>query len=441
MKNPFSNSKKEENHANMGNRKNGNEYSFAQKVGRFFSAEPQKEKVLRREDFHAAGDPYYATVSAGYKIAQRILWVFFVFFMVISIIANHQEITYDNFFYLIKDFTGAVDTDSNRYETLSYEADARQNFALYRGGVATVSPSKISVFTSTGRRTLNSTSSFSSPYMVTSGKYILIYDTSGTGFSIYNSFARVYTETLEYPVTGACFAEDGSFVIVTRSADSRSVICIYNKSFKKISELRSDAYVFGVSADKERDRIAVLSYESGNGIGRAVLSLREWSTLEEEKRMTFDGEFPLSCGFLENGYCALLSDHCIRIFDRELEEHEKSGDYSGGNITGYSLTSEGVAVCTIEASKNTVCAFDKSGKILYNGDVRHNVGDICVYEDFVFLRTESGVVRLHGDGSKKNDEQQEETLPSGQGKMLVYNERTVIVCGESKAEYLIFSNK
>ena len=131
---------------------------------------------------------------------------------------------YYNFFYLIKEFSSAVDQGSH-YETLSYESDPRQNFTLYRGGVAAVSPSRLSIFTSTGRRTLNITSGFSSPYMVSSGKYLLVYDTAGTTFSVYNSFARVYTETLDYPVTDACFLENGGFVIVTRSADSRSVVC------------------------------------------------------------------------------------------------------------------------------------------------------------------------------------------------------------------------
>jgi len=33
---------------------------------------------------------------------------------------------------------------------------------------------------------------------------------------------------------------------------------------------------------------------------------------------------------------------------------------------------------------------------------------------------------------------QKERLPSGDGKMLLYNEKTVLVCGEAKAEYLLF---
>ena len=115
-----------------------------QKLGRFFRTDTQKEKVLRYEDFNAAGDVYYASVSAVYKVAQRILWLLFILFMLFSVLLNYSEITYDNFYFLIKDFSGAADREGAYYETLSYESDSRQQFQLYRGGLVTVSPSKTS---------------------------------------------------------------------------------------------------------------------------------------------------------------------------------------------------------------------------------------------------------------------------------------------------------
>ena len=63
---------------------------LSEKVGRFFHTDTQKEKVLRYEDFNAAGDVYYAGVSAVYKVAQRILWLLFVLFLVISILLNYS---------------------------------------------------------------------------------------------------------------------------------------------------------------------------------------------------------------------------------------------------------------------------------------------------------------------------------------------------------------
>ena len=411
---------------------------LSKKIGRLFNAETQKERVLRHEDFDAAGDVYYAGVSAVYKVAQRALWLLFILFMLLSITFNHAEITYDNFYYLIKEFSGAADYEGSYYETLSYESDDRQKFILYRGGLASVSPSKISVFTATGRRTLNMTTSFSSPFMESSNKYILVYDTSGTTFSLYNSFARVFTETLEYPVTNAALAEDGSFVIVSSTADRRSVITVYNRSFKKASELKADYFVFDIVVSRERNTLAILSYDIGTGTGRTTLSVRDLSTLEETQVLHFDGEFPMACGFLEGHNFAILTNRHIRIFDRDMEEKNISEDYSSGNITGYSLTSEGVAVSATLSSETMVYAFDKNGQSLYDDTVDFNVSDIGVFGAYVFLQTESGVERL--DPSAKKDEDRFQSLSSGDGKMLIYNQKTVLICGESKAEYLIFQD-
>ena len=377
---------------------------FSEKFGRFFHTEAQKEKVLRYEDFDAAGDVYYAGVSAVYKVAQRALWLLFILFMILSVTFNHAEITYDNFYYLIKDFSGAADYEGGYYETLSYESDDRQNFILYRGGLASVSPSKIFVYTATGRRTLNMTASFSSPFMESSNKYILVYDTSGTTFSLYNSFARVFTETLESPITNAALAEDGSFVIVSSTADRRSVITVYNRSFKKAAELKADYYVFDIVVSQEQNTLAILSYDVGNGTGRATLSLRDLSTLEETKALHFDGEFPLACGFLENQGFTVMTNRHIRIFDRAMEEKAISEDYSSGNITGYSLSANGIAVSATVDSRTMIYAFDRYGTLLYDESVDFNVSDVGVYDDYVFLQTENGVIRLYPKAKREEEE-------------------------------------
>ena len=98
MKNPF---KKKVNTDSQHDKESGttsSSFVILEKIAMYFNPQPQKEKVLRHEDFNRAGDTYYATVSAGYKITQRLITVVLVFFLVLSLITNFNEITYDNFF-------------------------------------------------------------------------------------------------------------------------------------------------------------------------------------------------------------------------------------------------------------------------------------------------------------------------------------------------------
>ena len=416
--------------------KKDSDEKFYSKIADFFSAEPQKEKVLRHEDFNGAGDVYYASVSAGYKIASRILLVLLVIFLVFSAIINYKQITYDNFFYLLKDFSASVDAESTNYDTLSYDSDSRHSFSMYRGGLAIVNPSRLTAFTATGRRTLDVTSEFSSPHVVCSDKYILVYDSSDGYFAIYNSFARVYSETLEYPVTDACFGDDGSFAIVTRSAENKSVIRYYSKNMKNVFNDNVNKLCFDVQMNSKQKRLTSTHYEVSEGGGKTVISVIndiDNKNKREKTEYEINGEFPIATQFLDNGNkFAVLTDRSVKIFDKDLKEIEAE-DFSASYISGFYAEENGMAVSYVSESKNHIIVFDKSGEMVYNGLVSANVRDIG-YDEYVFLQTDSGVLRM--DITK--NEPESEHLPSQSGKMIVYDHKTVIVCGESKAEYIVF---
>ena len=444
MKNPFEQLKKKTKDSENVGTDESSENSFvsiAKKIGNYFNTEPQKEKVLNHEDFDAAGDVYYASVSAHYKIAQRILVLVLVLFLVLSIITNYREITFDNFYYLIKDFTSASDIGQNNYEILSYESDSRQNFVLYRGGIATVSPSKISIFTATGRRTLNGTSQFSSPFAVSSDKYVLFYDTAGNNFSIYNSFSRVYNEELDNPVKLASLGKDGSFAVVTKSGTGSWNIRIYNKSFKLKSVIPVKNYIFSIDLNSDVEKLSVLSYERGDGTGKTILTVYDLSKMSDkkgnqidiEKEQGFEGEFPIKCGFMQKGILTVITDKRVRIYDNSYEQKNGDVEFSGGTLTGYDISEEGVAISAMNSASSSLLAYDGNGNLLCDRRVSYNVSDVCVYGSKIFLRIDQGIVRI--DPSNGGSQ----LLTSGNGKMLIYNSETALVCGESKAEYLIFS--
>ena len=404
-----------------------------EKLGGFFDPEPQKEKVLRHEDFNAAGDTYYASVSVGYKISQRILIILLVLFLIFSLVTNFREITYDNFFYLIKDFSAAMDVESTNYDTLSYGSDTRHFFSLFRGGLTVVNPSNISVFTATGRNTMHFTSPFSSPCVESSDKYFIIYDTAGTTFSVYNAFSRIYSETLEYPVTDACFSDDGKLALITRDISHKSLVHVYSKSFNRLFTVPSDKYAFDVAMSSATDKIAVAYYGIGNGSGETQITVRSLESTEIVTDIYISGEFLFKCGFISDDRFAVVTDQAVRIYDRTFDEWE-SYDYSGASISGFSVNEYGVAVSYVLNSKNIAIVFDSAGNLLYNESVNDNIKDIGVYENYVFLRTDSGVTRINA----QNDNEQ--FLSSGQGKMLIYGADTALVCGDSKAEYLVFED-
>lgn len=422
----------------------GRDSSFAERFANFFSSEPQKEKILRHEDFARAGDTYYATVSARFKVAQRIFVLLLVVFLLFSIFTNIREITYGNLYYFVRDFGNAVDMESTNYETLSYDVYRDQNFSLYRGGIAAVSPSNVSVFTATGRRTLKSRSDYVVPYAVTSSEYLLVYDISGSSFSLYNSFSKIHSESFDYPISDAAISDSGVFALLTRSSANKSVIYVYNDNIKLTGKYSKNLYALDLSIDKEGERMAVVYYDIGDGRGRSTLVVYDISQRKAEEgkelnedRILFETEvnylFPLSCAFTDEGNIGFVTDGSIMIFDKKYELYDKY-EYSG-EISAVYTGENGTAVALRSGALNDVnkiIAFDKNGKLLYNEIIRESVREMSLIEGYIFIRSEVGVSRLDTSNGEL------ESYDCQTGRMLVYDEATAIICAESKAVYIKF---
>ncbi len=405
-----------------------------QRLNDIFNYEPQRERVLRHEDFNGAGDVYYASVSALYKVTERILLVVLVAFLVFSLITNYQEITYSNFFYLLRDFTTAADSQTSNYQVLSYDSSERQQFALYRGGLVSAAPSTVSIFTAGGRRTLRNNNDYYSPNVISSDKYVLVYDTASATFSVYNSFSKVYNKKLDSPITDACFDQSGAFAVATRKNDIKTEVYLYSKDIKLRGVVPDSRFMLDMSLNSQDGRFAAIYYDAGVGIGTTSVCIYDISNsnsagLEFEKEL--EGEFPLTCSFLDNGKLAVVTNRSITILNKDLTV-EKNISFDEGSVSAFEATDKGTAVVISNGVPKRIIAFDKKGELLYDNEIGENISDVSIYEEYIFMQTVSGVIRLNGKTEEK------EFLLTEGGTMLIYGEDTAIVCGEARAEYLVF---
>ena len=405
------------------------------KVGGFFDPEPQKQKVLSKEDFRGAGDVYFASVSAFYKVIERILWVLLAIFLVFSLITNYREITFNNFFYLLKDFSSAVDSETSNYQILSYDSDKRQKFALFRGGIVSASPSSVSVFTTSGRRTLRNNNEYYSPTIVACDKYFIVYDAKSSSFSVFNSFSKVYNEKfVDSTITDAVFDDDGSFAVATRESDTKTMIYLYGKNIKKAAEIPQYDYVFDMSLNTAEHKLATIAYEVGSGTGKTVVTVFDTANEKADKMVhSFSDEFPIACSYLESGELAVITNGSVRIFDKNLKQNNAESFYEG-TVSAFNVSKNGAVAVVSSGTVRTAYAYNSKGDLVYNKPIGENIIRADIVGKYLFLQTASGVIRIDTGNNTR------EFLASGKGTMLVYSEDTAIVCGEAKAEYLVFNS-
>ena len=408
---------------------------FTRTVSKYFSAEPEKERVLRYEDFDRAGDTYYATVSAWYKVMQRVFLLCLAVFASVSIAVNFRHITYDNFFYLIKDFETAVDTENLGYETLSYDASSNQSFSLYRGGLAVVGRTNVSAFTATGRRTLNARDTYSSPFATASDKYLLVCDMGEGNLAVYNSFSKIYSEKLSYPITSACFSQSGEFAVLTRSEKYESQIIVYDNDFERSVSFNRGSYAIDISMSSDGEYLGAVYLDTEDGIACTSVVFYDTRNKEKVSEYSYSGEFPLACTFFDLGSFALITDGSLRIFDRALEEKRASDTYASMSVSGFFDSSDYAAVAFNDGmvtDENRIFVFDKKGDLVYNSSVNSEIGQLAVCEGHIFIKNDEGVLRVSIDKNKT------EQLACSEGRMLAYDGSTVLVCSQAKAAYLKF---
>jgi hypothetical protein len=262
----------------------------------------------------------------------------------------------------------------------------------------------------------------------------LVYDTAGASFSVYNSFSKIYNETLDGPITDACFDEKGAFALAIRKNDTETAVYLYNDNIKQRGVLRDSRFVFDINLNEDASKLVALYYQAGSGVGETAVCVYDVKSSESAKKLKeikLEGEFPLECAFLDNGSLAVVTDRSVRIYDKNFGETEVD-EFGENKITAFSVCEDGVAVALSEGIEKRVAVFDKKGKKQYDGYLEENISAIGMADNSVFLRTVSGVIRL----DTKEDEK--EFLPCEEGKMLIYDADTAIVCGDAKAEYLVF---
>ena len=284
---------------------------------------------------------------------------------------------------------------------------------------------------------MKSNNDYYSPNVISCDKYVLVYDTASSDFSVYNSFSKVYGENLEAPITDASFNSKGEFVLSTRQNDTKTVIYLYNDDIKQRGRIPDNRFNFDVSLNESGNRVAALYYSAGDGTGETALCIYDVSNSSNAGKLTeikMSGEFPLRCSFMADDRIAVITDRSFRVYDKGFKEI--AAEYFGeGNVSAFDVNDNGGAVVINEEREKKVLAFDEKGKVICDGRMAENVSAVSVCGDFVFLRTVNGVVRIDTHSKTR------ENLDCYSGYMLVYDDNTAIVCGDAKAEYLVFGKK
>lgn len=365
------------------------------------SSDGEKIEGIYGEDEPVPVNKRYKRAAFFVGISKYIvITVFFLFFMAMTFVYS-SEITVENYRYIIKDMNLKIPTGIEEYGEIYYVADMEQSYAIYRDDFVCVGRGTLEVIDMTGKQVQSTALKYVNPRLVTSGKYMLVYDLSNNSYSIFNTFSLLHSDSLEYPVSCADCNDEGYYMLVSRDAEYKSTVGVYNKEMNRVYLYQTnERYIY--DAHLNNDGSFVL-YTCKAKNGENCSEIIKGSIKEEGVRVTYEktGTAFLSAKKSGADTVSVLCSDSLLFFsaDNLVAEYSFFGrvcrrfDAGDGN-TAIILSSEGAG------ADSELIVFDIAGEVLYEGEANSDVSGLyCKNKNVYSIYTES-VERFEVNTSK-----------------------------------------
>ena len=314
-----------------------------------------------------------------------------------------------------------------RSDTVYYNAESSNFYLNFRGDVAVCSKNGVSLRRALGARSFEDSVRLSAPVAEASSKYMIVYDTGGMVFYLYNSLSRVYEETLDYPIYDGAVARDGSFAVLLKNRTGGFLVRLYDRNFKLTGELTRSGYVTDIAYGPD-GRFLICECAEADGGFTAALSVYSPGSETLDFSVSSDG-FPLLCGGFTEGFYLLL-DHSLIFYSSAGEKklfhvvwyfgYPACKRFCGGDLRVYAGKRFGGGV-------RSVCVFTDGTSFAF--PAARGAQDVLLAESGrVFLLYDGKLMAFDKTGGRT------EEIPTGGRALISGGEDSVIVCFDDYAK-------
>ena len=279
-----------------------------------FSVFSDKKKKKRETPSIEA---HYTRLARYASLARYAVLVVIVLFAVYAFSFHSNEITIENFEYMMKFLN--VGDDENTYvgSHIAFDGSKGNRGIIYKGDLAILNENGLTVAGWDGDVILREVFTFDHPKMIENGVNLFCYDLGGKELRIFNSYSQLQRLQYDYPIHWVSTAKSGEFAVVSSAKGYRSAVYVYDKDFRiRYSRLFGDKYVDFTAISPDGQEFITAAHYSKKG--NLVTQLAKFNINQENAvfETEFIGEIPLGIYYTEAGYCLLTTD-TMRTFDNE----------------------------------------------------------------------------------------------------------------------------
>ncbi len=380
---------------------------------------------------------YYLKVSRRYLVVGVVFMLVLLLYIGCVTVFLGDYVTYDNLKYLARDFNAMTLSADADFSKIVYNGSDDMAISYFRGGLAVCDNDAYMYYDTGGNLLIEDRLSYGMPVLAASDKYLMVYDVGGREYSVYNQLTEIISRDTTGDIVAGDVADDGSFIIASRSRETRYVVELYNASFAKVMSIYKENYVLDAAVSPDGKRVVICSAVPSDTDFNCEVEICKRGQADPVSITTYEHTMPLDVYTMENGF-VLLCDNGIYFFD-----------YEGGIIDGMSFSgmrlkyadisdTTSAVVCSANAlgSENRVMVFDSgSGAPIYDETLNYRVTGVYASANtkkaLVYFTTPESVLRINSNGGFDAHTSDNEVLA------VIPTARGALVCGENSA-YPIF---
>ena len=342
-------------------------------------------------------------ISERFGIAHSILWVVLIAFVVGYVTFFSDSITTGSMQHVFRNMLGHGKIEE-ALPSYGYSVNDNSVYAEFSGVPVIAGSDRVIIFAPDGSHQYSDESPYTLPSIEASDEYILIYDTLGSTFGIYDAFGIRYTENEGGRIVDGAVSDNGTFAVARKGNDYNSEISVYASNFELLNRIKKNNRVASIDVRADGSEMMVISYYVyPDGSVESELMLLEVRSDAPRRLITINEGMPLECRYTSDGRIVILFDDMISLLDRDGNEiTSMSIDVDG--MFSYTLGENG-ELLYLEGSYNDAKDFtahllriEDVGVKKYQYDFRGRPTGLNMYGGKAYIITGQTVIRLDTDG-------------------------------------------
>lgn len=359
------------------------------------------ENMFGEEDKY---NQFYGNASLAYRFLSFLMVVCFLFCIIAASFLNANSFTLSNLEYICRNFALQLEANENdSVYAIKYNPDTSRNYSLFKDGLVVSGSNGLTVFSATGRITANEAINYINPKMLAGDKYILIFDSMGKSYTVYNTFSSVYSSTLEHTILGAAIADNGYYALITSSDEYNSSVELYNNDFELIYRINKNGYITSLCMT---DSISVICTVNVDSFGRfsSETMIFDYITGTELGNTESISDIPIYCEG-SNESITVICESGVYIYDYNCNTIGKYL-FTEQLLSNFSCDSGYILMLFKNQGFNTdysLICIDKSAEIIYEHTIEGTVFSVDLSDNISFVLTENQFIRISSDSVDRID--------------------------------------